>query len=64
MLEGTNYPYEATISYKSNWNEAAAWVVETHGLPGSKFLVSYGDKYMHFKFKSEEDCIWFTLKWS
>lgn len=58
------YPYEAAISYKSNWNEASAWAIEQYGLPGSNFLVNHRVDGMLFRFKKEEDCVWFALKWS
>ena len=60
------FPYRVTLVYKSTqWNEICAQTIEQFGLPGGRFTVSakHGG-IMTFLFKSEQDLLFFKLKWS
>lgn len=62
----SEFPYRITIRYNyKQWNELCAQTVEQFGLPGNRFTVSskHGG-IMTFLFKSEQDLLFFKLKWS
>ncbi len=59
------FPYRVTLAYKSTqWNELCAQTIEQFGLPGGRFTVSVNARTMTFLFKSEQDLLFFKLKWS
>ena len=59
------FPYRVTLAYKSTqWNELCAQTIEQFGLPGGRFTVSVNSRAMTFLFKSEQDLLFFKLKWS
>jgi len=59
------FPYRMTIEYKDiGWNELCAQTIEQFGLPGDRFTTSTTTRTMTFLFKSEQDLLFFKLKWS
>jgi hypothetical protein len=59
------FPYRVTLVYKHpQWNEICAQTIEQFGLPGGRFTVSVNSRAMTFLFKSEQDLLFFKLKWS
>jgi hypothetical protein len=60
------FPYRMTIEYKDiGWNELCAQTIEQFGLPGGRFTVSVNvPGTLTFLFKSEQDFLFFKLKWS
>lgn len=46
-----------------DWVDAAAWCVETFGLPGGKYETNMSDVGMIYKFKNPDDALLFLLKW-
>ena len=59
------FPYRITTAYKDfGWNELCAQTVEQFGLPGHRFTTSVNTRAMTFLFKSEQDFLFFKLKWS
>ena len=59
------FPYRITLVYKNTqWNEICAQTIEQFGLPGDRFTVSVNSQVTTFLFKSEQDLLFFKLKWS
>jgi hypothetical protein len=61
----SEFPYRITLGYNcKQWNELCAQTVEQFGLPGHRFTVTVSTKAIIFYFKSEQDFLFFKLKWS
>jgi len=59
------FPYRMTIEYKDiGWDELCAQTIEQFGPPGARFTTSTTTRTMTFLFKSEQDFLFFKLKWS
>lgn len=59
------FPFRVKLLHKSTWwNELCAQTIEQFGLPGDRFTVSADSTAMTFLFKSEQDFLFFKLKWS
>jgi len=63
------FPYRITLVYKlvykhTQWNELCAQTIEQFGLSGDRFTTSSTISTMTFLFKSEQDFLFFKLKWS
>ena len=61
----SEFPYRIRLGYNyKQWNELCAQTVEQFGLPGHRFTTSITARTMTFYFKSEQDFLFFKLKWS
>jgi hypothetical protein len=59
------FPYCTILVYKRpQWKEICAQTIEQFGLPGNRFTVSINTVAMTFLFKTEQDLLFFKLKWS
>lgn len=67
-----DFKYEVRISVyelirrckdKVMMNEIYPWVVETYGMPGNRYMYHPALDIV-FRFRDEQDAVWFSLRWS
>jgi hypothetical protein len=47
---------------ETQWNDIAAWVIETFGLPGNHYITDISTEHMTWFFRSAQDAVFMQLK--
>ena len=63
------HPYTIIIPWRygdtiESWDQMCIWVVEQFGLPGDRFSFRPSRNDMKFSFRSQQDAVFFALRWS
>jgi hypothetical protein len=68
-LQDSKFACPVTIEWgagaenETQWNNIAAWVIETFGLPGDRYTTDISTEHMTWFFKSDQDAVFMKLKY-
>lgn len=61
----TEYKHTANLPYTASQRSSVyTWLLENLGLPGEQYYVTHGVRELAVHFTTEQNYIWFTLRWS